>query len=99
VKLDLAKIPSVQALTKHLSAILMQSQTKEGGTYSEIVSPMGVVVGGSAAIGAAVGIASARSSITSEAEPPSERDHRARVRPKKEKEKDDDKDKDEDKDK
>jgi hypothetical protein len=96
VKLDLAKIPSTQSITKHLSAFLMQSQTKEGGTYSEIVSPTGVI-GGLAVGGAAVGLAfTLRSAEAAAAEiEPSERDGRMRVRPKK----DDEKEKDEDKDK
>jgi hypothetical protein len=50
-KLDLGMIPSTQAITKHLSAILFQAQMKEGGIYEEVVSPTGFL-GGVVALGA-----------------------------------------------
>ena len=97
--LDLGKLPSTQAITRHLSCIIMQGQTKEGGTYTEFVSPMGII-GTAVAIGAgAAGVMSARMAgemIGGETAEPSEHGARHKIKKAKERDKTD---KDEDKDK
>jgi hypothetical protein len=82
VKLDLTKLPSTEAIVKHLGPILAASQAKEGGIYVDIVSPVGVIPASviAGAIGGALAARQYMSVAAGHEEEPSERGARRRVR-------------------
>jgi hypothetical protein len=69
LKVDLGKLPSTQAITRHLSAVVSQNQTKSGGTYGESVSPTGMI-GTMALFGAVAGFVAAMRVTDMESAPP-----------------------------